>query len=87
MPKISDAPRLEPSLLVLAPVAFPEVIVLSVRWHPDPVRRTATLELENAGPLDVSEGDIVAGVMIGEIMPASVELRVGDRSRVATIQP
>jgi hypothetical protein len=63
------------------------VAVTRVRWHPDPGRRTATVELENAGPLDVSEGDIVAGVMIGEIMPASIELRVGDRSRVVTIQP
>jgi hypothetical protein len=72
---------------VLAPLGLPNVHVESVRWHPDSRRREARVQVEQVGPLDVREGDIVAGVLIESIHPAEVEIRVGARTGKVPLRP
>lgn len=72
---------------LLSPIGFPKVIVESVRWHPEAARRTARMQVDLAGPLDVREGDMIAGVLIETIRPGAVKLRVGERTRVVPITP
>jgi hypothetical protein len=66
---------------------FPTVTVSRVRWHPDPERRIAWIELEQAGPLEAREGDIVAGVMVRRIDPGAVEVQVGGSKRLIPLSP
>jgi hypothetical protein len=84
----SPAPRAEPEgQEVLSPVAFPLVVLESVRWHPSAERRAARMRIDQAGPLDVREGDIVAGVLIELIRPAAVQLRLGANTRLFFVEP
>jgi hypothetical protein len=87
MSEKSAAPVPPASQTALSGVAFPEVIVSSVRWHPDNFRRAARIEVAEAGPLDVREGDIVAGVLVETIRPAAIEVRVGTETRVIPVRP
>ena len=87
MSEKSPSPVVVPSPEALSTVRFPEVLVSSVRWHPDAHRRVARLEVDRAGPLEVREGDIVAGVLVETIRPAAVELRVGGKTRVVSVRP
>jgi hypothetical protein len=79
--KVTTHPEAEPSELLDAPLAtdlpFPEVSLEAVRWHPDAGRREARLMVDNRRPVDVREGDIVAGVAVRRIDPGAVELTVG----------
>jgi len=74
-------PEAEASELLDAPLAatlpFPEVSLEAVRWHPDAERREARLVVDNRRPVDVREGDIVAGVAVRRIDPGAVELMLG----------
>jgi hypothetical protein len=70
-----------------AAATFPEVSVSRVRWHPDPERRVAWIELEQAGPLEAREGDIVAGVMVRRIDPGAVEVQVGASKLLIPLEP
>jgi hypothetical protein len=72
---------------VLSAVEFPTVVVESVRWHPSADRRVARMHVDLAGPLDVREGDMIAGVLIEKIRPGAVQIRVGGRTRIFPIAP
>jgi hypothetical protein len=87
IPTRSDPPAEEEGRDVVLPIGIPAVEIESVRWHPDPSRRVARLQIEQAGPLDVREGDIIAGVLIQTIRPAEVEVRVGARIGVIPVRP
>jgi len=80
-PKPAEPPEPEPSKALDAPLArdlpFPEVSLEAVRWHPDAERREARLMVDNRRPVDVREGDIIAGVAVRRIDPGAVELTVG----------
>jgi len=58
------------------------VRVESIRWHPLPARRVASLHFEQQDVRDAHEGDVVGGVTVYRIDPGSVELRIGSSSRV-----
>jgi hypothetical protein len=66
---------------------FPKVVIERLRWHPDPARREARLQLEQAGPLIAHEGDIVAGVLVRRIEPDAVEVQVGSARRLIPLVP
>ena len=59
-------------------IAFPDLSVEAVRWHPEPERRVARILLDGTRPVEAREGDIVAGVAIQRIDPGAVEVRLGD---------
>lgn len=80
----SPAPA-EPSAPVQS--AFPDVVVVSIRWHPIPERRVASLRFERQNVPEAHEGDIVAGVQVHRIDPGSVELRVGSAKRTVSPGP
>ncbi len=64
-------------------IDFPDVQVQSVLWHPDPLRRQATILLDGQLATDAREGDLIGGVLIDRITPGSVEFRMGqERKRV-----
>jgi hypothetical protein len=63
------------------------VVVESVRWHPSAERRVARVQIDRAGPLDVREGDIIAGVLIELIRPAAVQLRLGAYTQIVFLEP
>ncbi len=67
--------------------AFPEVRVESIRWHPTPERRVASLQFERQSAPEAREGDIVAGVLVYRIDPGAVELRVGSAQRTVAPGP
>ena len=56
---------------------FPALELSSVRWHPDPSRRTASMVVDGVRRVSVREGDIVQGAMVHRIDPGAIELRVG----------
>jgi hypothetical protein len=66
---------------------FPDILVESVRWHPDPERRQARVQIGRRGALELHEGDIVGGALIHRIDPASVEIQVGDVRRRLDLAP
>jgi hypothetical protein len=66
---------------------FPEIVVQSVRWHPDAERREARLDLPQVGPIDIHEGDIVSGMLVVRIDPGAVELQLGSARRRLTLGP
>ena len=61
------------------------VKVLNVRWHPSVERRLVRIQFDQSGPYDLHEGDVVAGVLIYRIHPASVEVRTGKRTETLTL--
>jgi len=67
--------------------AFPDVRVESIRWHPVPERRVASLQFERQNAPQAHEGDIVAGVLVYRIDPGAVELRIGTAHRVVSPAP
>jgi hypothetical protein len=67
--------------------AFPEVRVESIRWHPLPERRIASLQFEQQNAPEAREGDIVAGVLVYRIDPGAVELRIGSAQRIISPEP
>lgn len=67
--------------------AFPDVAVESIRWHPIPERRVASLRFERQNVPEAHEGDIVAGVQVHRIDPGAVELRVGSAKRTVSPGP
>jgi hypothetical protein len=67
--------------------AFPDVRVESIRWHPIPERRVASLHFEQQDAPEAREGDIVAGVLIYRIDPGAVELHIGSAQRVVSPEP
>jgi hypothetical protein len=74
--------RTEPASIAVG-VQFPDVQVQSVLWHPDPLRRQATVLLDGQLTTDAREGDLIAGVLVDRITPGSVEFRMGqERKRV-----
>lgn len=79
----SEAPRArEPREEVApSPSAFPEVEVVSIRWHPIAERRVANLRFERQNAPEAREGDIIAGVLVYRIDPGAVELHVGSAKR------
>jgi hypothetical protein len=56
---------------------FPALELSSVRWHPDPSRRMASMVVDGVRRVSVREGDIVQGAMVHRIDPGAIELRVG----------
>ena len=56
---------------------FPPFELQSVRWHPDPERRSAELLLDGARTLIVHEGESVLDVQVHRIEPDAIELRRG----------
>ncbi len=73
--------RAEPA--VAGGVDFPVLEVQSVLWHPDPLRRAATILLDGQLATDAREGDLIGGVLVERITPGSVEFRMGqERKRV-----
>lgn len=81
------APEPEPSGGTSGPLDFPDILVQSVRWHPTPERRVATVQLEEAGPLEIREGDIVGGVLVRAIRPATVEVELEGMRKLLPLQP
>lgn len=67
--------------------AFPDVAVVSIRWHPIPERRVASLRFERLNVPEAHEGDIVSGVRVHRIDPGAVELRVGSAKRTVSPGP
>ncbi len=67
--------------------AFPDVQVVSIRWHPSPERRVANLRFERQNAPEAHEGDIIAGVLVHRIDPGAVELRVGSARRTVSPGP
>ena len=80
-------PKPEPEAVDSALAMFPAVRVESIRWHPLPERRAASLRFEQQNAADAHEGDIVGGVLVYRIEPGAVELRVGSTSRVVRPTP
>jgi hypothetical protein len=64
------------------PIGFPALTVGSVRWHPDPKRREANVEVDGAVAISAREGDLVGGALLARIAPGEVEFKVGMRSKV-----
>jgi hypothetical protein len=81
-PAPKPAPPARAPERVTAGVTFPTVFVDSIRWHPIPERRVASLRFEQQNAPEAHEGDIVAGVLVYRIDPGAVELRIGDAQRV-----
>jgi hypothetical protein len=50
----------------------PEVRVERTQWHPTPAKRSALIRVGADEPLEVREGDAVAGVVVKEIRPSGV---------------
>lgn len=70
-------------VLPAAGMQFPVLEVQSVLWHPDPLRRQATILLDGQLTTDAREGDLIGGVLVDRIIPGSVEFRMGqERKRV-----
>jgi hypothetical protein len=61
--------------------------VVRLRWHPDPKRRSAELQVETRAIEDAREGDLVAGIEIEEIRPDAIVVRVGDARHRIPLQP
>ncbi len=88
--RTAAAPRPSPEPAeASAPIqsAFPDVAVESIRWHPIPERRVASLRFERQNVPEAHEGDIVAGVQVHRIDPGAVELRVGSAKRTVSPGP
>jgi hypothetical protein len=87
-PARDPAPRFAAAGAASTPsTAFPEVRVESIRWHPIPERRIASLQFEQQNAPEAREGDIVAGVLVYRIDPGAVELRIGSAQRVISPEP
>ena len=69
----------------LAPLEFPEVRVVQIRWHPDTTRREAQLRVGDDPELVAREGDIVAGLLVSRIRPDAVELRLGSETKISPL--
>jgi hypothetical protein len=67
------------------PLPFPELAVANVRWHPDPKRREASVEVDGAVAINAREGDLVGGALLSRISPGEVEFRVGPRSEIVPV--
>ena len=63
-------------------LAFPELSLELVSWHPLPERRSARIRLDGTRPIDAREGDIIAGVAIERIDPGAIQVRMGDALRL-----
>ena len=60
----------------------------SLRWHPEPRRRSVSLQLAMRQIEDAREGDIVeGGWVIEEILPDAVVVRAGDARQRIALQP
>jgi hypothetical protein len=70
---------------VYDPIAFPDLTVARVRWHPDPKRREASVEVDGAVAISAREGDLVGGALLARISPGEVEFKVGVRSKVVRV--
>ena len=71
---LSASDAVEPTF---ADADFPALELSSVRWHPDPSRRMASMVVDGVRRVSVREGDIVQGAMVHRIDPGAIELRVG----------
>jgi hypothetical protein len=72
-----------PSAPAASGLGFPSLQVQSVLWHPDPLRRQATILLDGQLATDAREGDLIGGVFIDRIQPGSVDFRMGqERKRI-----
>jgi hypothetical protein len=80
--KPAEDPEPEIFLTGQSTVAFPELSVERVSWHPLAERRSARMRLDGTRPIDAREGDIIAGVAIERIDPGAVEVRMGDVLRL-----
>jgi hypothetical protein len=85
-PRSGKRPEAGDEPLVVSP-DFPDLVLKSVRWHPDPSRRRATMIVDQARNLAVREGDIVQGALIQRIDPGTVELRVGMTRKRLQLEP
>jgi hypothetical protein len=70
-----------------APIDFPSFTVSRIRWHPNPDRRIAFVELSDGASAELREGDILAGAMVRRIDPDAVELAVGGLRRRLMLMP
>ena len=59
-------------------LAFPELSLELVSWHPVAERRSARIRLDGTRPINAREGDIIAGVAIERIDPGAIQVRMGD---------
>ena len=59
--------------------------VVNLRWHPSAERRLVRIRIDDSGPYDLHEGDVIAGVLIYRIHPASVEVREGNQTKMLTL--
>ena len=69
------------------PIDFPSFTVSRIRWHPNPDRRVAFVELSDGARTELHEGDILAGAMVRRIDPDAVELAVGGLRRRLMLMP
>jgi hypothetical protein len=67
-PKVK-APEPKPAPIIQA--LAPSVRVEQTRWHPDPTRRTALLEVDG-GSQEVREGDSLGALVVTKIEPSGV---------------
>ena len=65
----AKAPEPKPAPIIQA--LAPSVRVEQTRWHPDPTRRTALLEVDG-GPQEVQEGDSLGSLVVTKIEPSGV---------------
>jgi hypothetical protein len=84
-PREASASEIPPDSPVDDPLGFPNLVVSSVRWHPDPKRREATVEVDGAVAISAKEGDLVGGALLAKIGPGEVEFRVGMRSKTVHV--
>jgi hypothetical protein len=82
-PGRSSPPAGEPGYV--DPVVFPALAVNSVRWHPDPARRQATVEVDGVVAIAAREGERVGGALLSRIDPGQVEFRIGTRAKVVPV--
>jgi hypothetical protein len=85
-PRSGERPEAGDEPLVITP-DFPDLVLESVRWHPDPSRRQAKMIVDQARNLVVREGDIVQGALIDRIDPGTVQLRVGMARKRLQLEP
>ena len=66
---------------------FPDLVLTSVRWHPDPARRMAQITIERVRAVEVHQGDVIQGATIHRIDPGAIEVQLGSARKRLRILP
>jgi hypothetical protein len=75
-PKPAPPPKPPAAKPAPAPEALPEVLVERTQWHPLSDRRSAWLRVAGE-EREVVEGDVIEGMLVGEIQPSGVVFERG----------